>query len=596
MPLTSSQPSSLLTFSPDSVSPPFFQMNPNPCQNRLFLQSAFTALPKPSIRFRCSLVQSHLFAFLLSLQLTCLSFGQIFDERFQDWPVEVKIGGKVLVAGETESSPLIARLLSEEERFRPTAILLGADVAANSVQELQQLFPRKKSLLQPQKEWNAALLENLLEDSPIVVLGNTKELTEAEVTAFSSVRNQFSDFIRGGGTLVALGPVSKILSAAFMAGSEDELHFQTGLALIPDVILETNYDDRGNRESLLATLAERPRSVGIGLAERTALILSGRKIRVAGSGQATFLVAGNKTKKPRVQALREFQGRTRNMESVLLDLTQWRREAIDRTLAPFPTSEPRPPIVENGTLIIVGGGGTPRGLTRKMVELAGGLQEARLVYIPCSENDTVGTMQRTVENWKRMGVKHATYIHNKDRNKANTDEEFLKPLKEATGLYFGGGRQWNFSDSYYGTKAHELMKDVLKRGGVIMGSSAGASIQGRYLARATPIGNHKIIAFGYERGGLGFLDGVAIDQHFTQRNRFGDLTHLKKQYPQLLGIGIDESTAIVVQKSSAQVVGRGRVFFYDRKSAEDSDQPDYTALSEGAVYDLVQRAIIKKEE
>ena len=138
-----------------------------------------------------------------------------------------------------------------------------------------------------------------------------------------------------------------------------------------------------------------------------------------------------------------------------------------------------------------------------------------------------------------MGVKHATYLHTKDRNKANSDEEFLEPLREATGLYFGGGRQWNFSDSYYGTKAHELMKDVLKRGGVIMGSSAGASIQGRYLARATPIGNSKIVAFGYERGGLGFLDGVAIDQHFTQRNRFKDMSGLMDRYPQLLGIGID---------------------------------------------------------
>ena len=249
-----------------------------------------------------------------------------------------------------------------------------------------------------------------------------------------------------------------------------------------------------------------------------------------------------------MQVLTESRQRGESWETVLLDLTQWRREAIDRTLPPFPAKEPRPPLVENGTLIIVGGGGTPRGLTRKMVELAGGTEKARLVYIPCSENDTVAERQRVVENWRRMGVKHATYLHTKDRMKAHTDEAFLAPLKEATGLYFGGGRQWNFADSYYGTKAHELMKDVLKRGGVIAGSSAGASIQGRYLARATPISNTKLIAFGYERGGLGFLDGVAIDQHFTQRNRFRDMSRFVDHYPQLLGIGIDESTALIVQK------------------------------------------------
>ena len=117
------------------------------------------------------------------------------------------------------------------------------------------------------------------------------------------------------------------------------------------------------------------------------------------------------------------------------------------------------------------------------------------------------------------------------------------------------------------------MKDVLKRGGVIGGSSAGASIQANYRARATPIGNSKIMAFGYERGGLGFISGVAIDQHFSQRRRHKDMTQLVDTHPQLLGIGIDESTAIIVQKSKAKVVGRGKVHFYDRCLLYTSPSP-----------------------
>ena len=100
-------------------------------------------------------------------------------------------------------------------------------------------------------------------------------------------------------------------------------------------------------------------------------------------------------------------------------------------------------------------------------------------------------------------------LHTKDRTEADSDEEFLKHLSEATGIWFGGGRQWNFVDSYYGTKAHQLMLDVLDRGGVVGGSSAGASIQGEYLARANPVANFDIMAPGYERG-LGFISGVAI--------------------------------------------------------------------------------------
>ena len=162
--------------------------------------------------------------------------------------------------------------------------------------------------------------------------------------------------------------------------------------------------------------------------------------------------------------------------------------------------------------------------------------------------DDIPSQQRTIDMWKKMGVKHATFIHTKDRNKSNTDEEFMAPLKDATGIWFGGGRQWNMSDSYYGTKSHKLMKEVLKRGGVVGGSSAGASIQARYLARATPNENFDIMAPGYERGGLGFISGVAIDQHFSQRKRQKDMTQLVNKYPQMLGIGIDEATAIIVQK------------------------------------------------
>jgi cyanophycinase len=140
-----------------------------------------------------------------------------------------------------------------------------------------------------------------------------------------------------------------------------------------------------------------------------------------------------------------------------------------------------------------------------------------------------------------------------------------------------------------------MMKAVVQRGGVVGGSSAGASIQARYLARATPIGNTSIMAPGYERGGLGFISGVAIDQHFTQRGRQKDMTQLIKRHPQLLGIGLDEATAIIVQKSRAEVVGNGKVYFYDSEqpaSAVQLDQPDYVALPAGSSYDLARRQVL----
>jgi cyanophycinase len=167
----------------------------------------------------------------------------------------------------------------------------------------------------------------------------------------------------------------------------------------------------------------------------------------------------------------------------------------------------------------------------------------------------------------------------------------LEILKQARGIWFGGGRQWRFIDAYENTKAHEAFRQVLRRGGVIGGSSAGATIQGDYLCRGSPLNNTDMICEGYERG-LGFLPGVAIDQHFAQRKRFPDMTALMKTYPQLLGIGIDESTAIVVDGSEAEVMGRGKVHFYDRRNQPPEGETDYRSLKAGERYDLKRRAVV----
>ena len=167
-------------------------------------------------------------------------------------------------------------------------------------------------------------------------------------------------------------------------------------------------------------------------------------------------------------------------------------------------------------------------------------------------------------------------------------KEFLDALREATGIWFGGGRQWRFVDAYEGTRAHALMHDVLKRGGVIAGSSAGATIQGDYLCRGGVFDNFDMMYEGYERG-LGFLKGVGIDQHFAERKRFADMTAFVKTHPQMLGIGIDETTAIIVKGSVADVVGAGKVHFYDARRKVAEGQPDHESLGAGEKYELKER-------
>ena len=118
---------------------------------------------------------------------------------------------------------------------------------------------------------------------------------------------------------------------------------------------------------------------------------------------------------------------------------------------------------------------------------------------------------------------------------------------------------------------------------MIGGSSAGASIQASYMVRGNPLGNREIMAEGYERG-FGFLPGAAVDQHFSQRGRLADMEALVARFPQLLGIGLDESTAIVVSGSAAEVLGIHKAHFYARGRR--------SSLAAGAYYDLKRRVVM----
>jgi cyanophycinase-like exopeptidase len=102
-------------------------------------------------------------------------------------------------------------------------------------------------------------------------------------------------------------------------------------------------------------------------------------------------------------------------------------------------------------------------------------------------------------------------------------------------------------------------------------------------------------AEGYERG-LGFLPGCAVDQHFFARKRLPDMTGLMKLYPQLLGIGIDESTALVVKGTTAEVIGRSKAAFYDYRQKPKPGEPDYVEVKAGESYDLKARAKVEAKK
>lgn len=533
---------------------------------------------------------------LFSIVVICDGlFAQEFDEPFELWPVNLKINGTVLAGGGNELPKEAAEYLLAVSSRSETVVrvqLPKVEQESNSKTKIEFDGVENAQVL------NLVKTKDLQDDSTLAILNSAEViwlqteqvLGESSQAILVQLLPLLKNAVNRGALVCVYGSAVEYFGKLIMTSTDNSISFREGGDLVFDSVIKAGYRDETERSRLLSVLTANPTCVGIGIESAASVLLSGRKIRVLGGGAAVFALAANETKPVRVQVLRQAQSRRANPYETIVDLTAWRRDAIDRVGDLFPPSRPQPPFVKNGSLVIVGGGGMPAGLMEELVELAGG-ENAKMVYVPCSESDEVSSPQRIVEIWEKMGVESATFVHTKDREKANSDEAFLAPLRDATGIWFGGGRQWNLADSYFGTEAHRLMKEVLNRGGVVGGSSAGASIQARYMCRANPVANFDIMAPGYERG-LGFISGVAIDQHFSQRRRQRDMTSLVDRYPQLLGIGIDEATAIVVTQSNARVVGRGKVHFYDRMRPVVPGEDDFIALEEGCVFDLASRAIV----
>ncbi len=243
--------------------------------------------------------------------------------------------------------------------------------------------------------------------------------------------------------------------------------------------------------------------------------------------------------------------------------------------------------IQSGALVIVGGGSMPRSVVNKFMELAGG-STAKIVYLPTAVPPS--EQRETSPPPFFAGAEKVTVLNQRGAAEVDSDE-FREALNEATAVWFGGGRQWNFVDAYEGTQAIELFLAVLQRGGVIGGSSAGATIQGEFLVRGHPLGNTVMMAEGYERG-FCFLPGSAIDQHFSQRNRFADLEAVIKKHQDLLGVGIDEGTALVVQPHTSEVIGNGSVYLLRSKqltsdSIQATSKSRFIEVRSGSKVDLI---------
>jgi cyanophycinase len=253
-----------------------------------------------------------------------------------------------------------------------------------------------------------------------------------------------------------------------------------------------------------------------------------------------------------------------------------------------------------GSLIIVGGGNLAgSGINEKFIELAGG-PEKNFVIVPTAggNRDAAGALiaydeQKIIAPWVKLGLKHVRMLHTHDPKVADT-EAFASVLRDADAVWFNGGRQWNIVDSYANTLTYREFHKVLERGGVIGGSSAGATIQGDYLVRGAVSGSDVMMTPepNHERAFM-FLRHSAIDQHINTRNRWDDLIPVIRKWPDLLGIGLSESTAIIVKGDRFEVMGAWKVAVHDNTRLYQPWEKPYFVLSAGDVYNMKTRKVEK---
>jgi cyanophycinase len=259
------------------------------------------------------------------------------------------------------------------------------------------------------------------------------------------------------------------------------------------------------------------------------------------------------------------------------------------------------------TLFIIGGAEDRIGkatVLRRFVRLAGG-RRSRIVLIPTASSFQDEVTQSYTDVFTRLGAPTPAVVNPQHRIDAH-DEAAVALLDDATGIFMSGGSQLKLSQRFPGTPLGDAIHRAHARGAVIGGTSAGASIMSQFMISMgdegiTPRQRHSQLS-----AGLGLLGGVIIDQHFAQRSRYGRLMSMVAASPNLIGIGIDEDTAVEVRDSRTLTVhGSGAVFVLDCRGAT-SDAPEARrgaplmvsgavvhSLPAGSTFDLAEVKLVK---
>ncbi|MBA2775478.1 MAG: cyanophycinase [Chloroflexia bacterium] len=223
-----------------------------------------------------------------------------------------------------------------------------------------------------------------------------------------------------------------------------------------------------------------------------------------------------------------------------------------------------PSAIRRGVLMPIGGAEDKfddKLILATFAQLAGG-KAARVVIVPTASSiETAGLRYKAI--FLGMEVESAEVVYIGSRDDANS-EHVIDHVKDATGIFLTGGNQMRLSAMIGGTRFEQVVRDANERGVIVAGTSAGASILSAHMVALGASGGTPKLRMAQMVAGFGLISNVIIDQHFRQRDRIGRLLSLVASNPGLLGLGIDEDTAVIIDEHGViEVIGRHSVTIVD---------------------------------
>lgn len=230
------------------------------------------------------------------------------------------------------------------------------------------------------------------------------------------------------------------------------------------------------------------------------------------------------------------------------------------------------PSQAQGQLVIIGGAEDKEGeciILREFVRRSGGTK-ARIVIMTAATELPREVGENYIRIFERLGAEDIRIVDTESREDASSSTA-LEAIEKATGIFFTGGDQARITSILKDTEIDTAIHRRFQEGVVVGGTSAGAAVMPDVMIVEGDSETNPRMDTVDLGPGMGFLPGVVIDQHFSQRGRLGRLVAALAQQPAVLGFGIDENTAMVVNGDRIEVIGEGSVTIVDDSNVTHSN-------------------------